>query len=233
MTAIRDTLKEFLAATGEGNRRSTSSPFTIIDLFGMYLDDYGHEDLNEFERARFDKEWSEDKRFCDIVGPDRIQPYHINSFLSTFVIRKVMGTKGFLKACGPVMEKLAAWLLAQGHWDEDAMRYYRQLVGDDAGGDLVGCDEFARVLQDYVANHPVHGDEADFDDDDYLDDQFTINKVEPGRLTLGALLDGGGDIAISMPKSVTVYARKGWSVTMELDRIKNKWRALSVGNVYP
>ena len=34
MSTIRDMLKEFLAETGEGNRRSMSSPFMIIDLFG-------------------------------------------------------------------------------------------------------------------------------------------------------------------------------------------------------
>ncbi len=233
MMTIRDVLKKFLAETGEGNRRSMSSPFMIIDLFGMYLDDYGHEDLNKFEQARFDKEWSDDNRFCDIFGPDRIQPFHINFFLSTFVIRKVMGTKGFLKACGPVMEKLAAWLSAQGHWDEDATRYYRELVGDDAGGDLVGCEEFAQALREYVANHPAQSDEAGFDDDDYLEDQFTIKKVGPGKLTLTALLDGRGDITISLPKSVTAYASKGWSVTMELARIKRRWRILGVGNAYP
>ena len=232
MITIRDTLKKFLAETGEGNRGSMSSPFMVIDLFGRYLDNYGHEGLNEFEQTRFDQEGSDDCRFCDIFNPGHIQPFHINFFLNTFVIRKVMGTKGFLKACGPVMEKLVAWLLAQEHWDEDAMRYYRELVGDDVGGDLVCCEEFTRALHDYVANHPT-GDDADFDDDDYFDDQFTIKKVEPGKLILDGLIDGDEDITISLPKSVTGKARTGWSVTMELARIKDKWRILGVGNVYP
>ncbi len=56
MTTIRDALSQFLAETGEGNRRSMSSPFMVVDLFGKYLDEYGHEDLNEFERQRFDTE---------------------------------------------------------------------------------------------------------------------------------------------------------------------------------
>ena len=233
MSTIRDTLRQFLTETGGGNPRSMSSPAMIIDLFGKYLDDYGHEDLNQFEQSRFDKEWSDDNRFCDIFGPDRIQPYHINSFLSTFVISKVMGTKGFLKACGPVMEKLSAWLLDKGHWDDGAMRYYRELVGDDVGGDLIDCDEFARALHEYVANHPVPEDETDFDDDDYFDDQFTIRKVEPGRLILDGLIEIDRKITITLPKLVTGKARSGWSVTMELARIKGKWRVLSVGNVYP
>ncbi len=233
MTTIRDALSQFLSETGEGNRRSMSSPFMVIDLFGKYLDEYGHEDLNEFERQRFDKEWGEDNRFCDIFNPDHIQPFHINFFLSTFVIRKVMGTKGFRGACGPVMEKLASWLLEKGHWDEEAMRYYRELVGDDAGGDLVGCDEFSSALQEYVEAHPIDDVEDDLDKDDYFNDQFTIKKVEAGKIVFDALLDGEEDIVISLPKSVTSKAKAGWSVTMEVARLKGKWGILGIGNVYP
>ena len=232
MITIRNTLRQFLAETGEGNRRSMSSPFMIIDLFGVYLDNSGHEGLNEFEQTRFDKEWSDDCRFCDIFNPDHIQPFHINSFLSTFVIRKVAGTKGFRKACGPVMEKLASWLSEKGYWDEDAMKYYRDLVGDNAGGDLVGCDEFTDALHEHIEKHPVDDAGADFDDDDYFDDQLTIKKVEPSRLIFDGLIDEE-DIAISLPKSVTGKARTGWSVTMEIARIGGKWHILGVGNVYP
>lgn len=39
MTAIRDALNEFLAETGEGNRRSMSSPCMVMDLFGKYFDE--------------------------------------------------------------------------------------------------------------------------------------------------------------------------------------------------
>ncbi len=233
MTTIRDTLSQFLAETGEGNRRSMSSPFMVIDLFSQYLDDYGHEDLNEFEQQRFDKEWSDDNRFCDIFGPDHIQPFHINHFLSTFVIRKVMGTKGFLKACGPVMEKLASWLLEKEHWDENAMRYYRELVGDDAGGELVGCNELTTALLEFVEAHPVDNEVGDLGNDDYYNDQLTIKKVEAGRIVFDAFFDGEEDIVISLPKSVTGKAKAGWSVTMEIAHIKGKWRILGVGNVYP
>ena len=233
MTTIRDALSQFLTETGEGNRRSMSSPFMVIDLFRKSLDEYGYEGLNEFERQRFDKEWSEDNRFCDIFSPDHIQPYHINHFLSTFVIRKVMGTKGFRKACGPVMKKLATWLLENEQWDEDAMRYYRELVGDDPGGDLVGCDELANALQEYVEAHPIDDELADVDEDDYFNDALTIKKVEPGVIVFDGFLDGEEDIAISLPKSVTSKAKAGWSVTMEIARIKGKWGILGIGNVYP
>jgi hypothetical protein len=233
LTSIRDALSRFLADTGEGNRRSMSSPFMVIDLFGKYLDEYGHEDLNEFERARFDSEWAKDNRFCDIFGSDHIEPFHINTFLSTFVIRKVMGTKGLRKACGPVMEKLASWLLEKEHWEGETMRYYRELVGDGAGGDLADCDEFAGALNEYVEKHRADDVEDDLDEDNYFNDQFTIKKVVPGKVVFEALLDGEEDIVISLPKSVTSKAKSGWSVTMEVARIKGKWGILGVGNVYP
>ena len=233
MTSIRDALNGFLVETGEGNRRSMSSPFMVIDLFSKCIDEYGHEDLNEFEQQRFDKEWSDDNRFCDIFSPDHIQPFHINHFLSTFVIRKVMGTKGFRKACGPVMKKLASWLLEKEHWNEDAMRNCRELVGDDPGGELVGCDELTTALLDYVEAHQADDVEADLDEDDYFNDQFTIKKVAPGKVVFEGLLDGEEDIVISLPKSVTGKAKAGWSVTMEIARIKGKWGILGVGNVYP
>ena len=233
MTTIRDALSQFLSETDEGNRRSMSSPFMVIDLFSKCIDEYGHEDLNEFEQQRFDKEWSEDNRFCDIFSPEHVQPFHINHFLRTFVIRKVMGTKGFRNACGPVMKKRASWLLEKGHWDEEAMRYYRELVGNDPGGDLVGCDELTTALLEYVEAHPVEEEVAEVDDDDYYDDQLTIKKVEAAKLAFDPFLDGEEDIVISLPKSVTSKAKAGWSVTMEIARIKGKWRILGIGNVYP
>lgn len=45
-----------------------------------------------------------------------------------------MGTKGFLKACGPVMKRLTTWLHDEGYWSEDDRRYCRELVGVDPAG---------------------------------------------------------------------------------------------------
>ena len=73
---------------------------------------------------------------------------------------------------------------------------------------------------------------ADLDDDDYYDDQFTIKKVEPGRIVFDGFLDGEEGIRISLPKSVTGKAKAGWSVTREVARIKGKWGILGIGNVY-
>ena len=233
MITIKDALNKFLKDAGEGNRKSRSSPFSVIDLFHTYLDSYAHEDLGDFDQAHFDKEYSGGKTFCDIFGPDHIEASHINSFLNTFIPGKVMATKPLLKSCGPVMEKLAAWLRDKGHWDQEKMDWFRELVGDEAGGDLGDCDAFGQALYDYVEDHAVDVDPNDVADENYLEDQFTIKKVEAGKLHLDPMMADVENLVVSVSKSVTKKARKGWSVSMELARIRGTWRIMGVGNIYP
>jgi len=44
-------------------------------------------------------------------------------------------------------------------------------------------------------------------------------------IVFNGVLDGEEEIRISLPKSVTIKAKSGWSVTMEVPRIKGKWRS--------
>ena len=152
MSTIRAVLQQFLNETGAGNRRSTASPASIVELCSVYPDDYGHEDLNAFESARFEKEWRDDHRFCDMFGPDH--------------------------------------------------------------------------------SHPVREPAADAAADDH-NDQFTIKQVEPDGILLESPLGEGHDLRIPLPGSVTAQAQTGWSVTLELARIKGRWRILGVGGVCP
>ena len=232
MLSIRECLQQFLSETGEGNRRSASSPFSIIDLFGRYLDGYAHADLREFDRARFDKEYDEGRQFCDIFGPDHIEASHINAFLNTFIPGKVMGTKSLLKACGPLMERLVAWLQEKGHWDQGKMDWFRELVGEKAGSDLSDARAFAEALGKYADKQNLP-DIEDIADEDYMSEQFTIKKVETDKLHLEPDWEEGDEIVLSVPTSVSSKTREGWSVSLELVRIRGEWRILGVGNVYP
>jgi hypothetical protein len=72
----------------------------------------------------------------------------------------------------------------------------------------------------------------DLPDDDYVDEEFMIRSVEPGKLSLEPLLEGE-DIVLTLPKALTAKARAGWSVNLELARVRGKWCVLGVGNVYP
>jgi len=166
------------------------------------------------------------------IDAARIQPHHLNAMLGHYGVHHGQGTKGFLRRVGPVMEKLASWLVEKDFWAAKDYAWYRELVGEKPGRDLVGCDEFAQLLWQHAEAHPVHVPD-DLPDDDYFDDQFTIRKVEPGTLYLDAFLEGGEDIEIALPKALTAKARAGWSVNLELARVRGKWRILGVGNVCP
>jgi len=73
MRTIRETLRQFLEETGPGNPGSTALPAAVIRVFEGYLDGWAHEDLNPFERQRFEQEYSESRRFCDIFDADHIK----------------------------------------------------------------------------------------------------------------------------------------------------------------
>jgi len=232
MKTIGETLQQFLEETGRGNSGSGASPSAVIRVFESYLNGWAHEDLNPFERQRFEKEYGEDKRFCDIFDAGHIKPHHLNAMVGHHAIRQGPSTKGFLKAVGPVMRKLSTWLAEQGFWTAEDQRWYRELVGDDPGRDLPGCEQFAHALFQYVERHPANEPE-DLPDDDYHNDQFTISKIEPGQLHLDALQEGEAPIVLRLPKSVTAKAKPGWSVLFELARLRGTWRIIGVGNVYP
>lgn len=232
MQTIGETLQQFLEESGQGNTGSTASPSAVIRVFESYLDGWAHEDLNPFERQRFEQEYGKDKRFCDIFDAGHIKPHHLNAMVGHHAIRHGPSTKGFLKAVGPVMQKLASWLSEKGFWTEEDRRWYGELVGDKPGRDLPDCEQFAHVLFQYVERHPANAPE-DLPDGDYHNDQFTIGKVEPGMLYLDALLDGDDPIILALPKPVTAKAKAGWSMMLELARVRGAWRILGVGNVYP
>ena len=65
------------------------------------------------------------------------------------------------------------------------------------------------------------------------DERSVAITDESGKVVFEAILDGEEDIVISLPKLVASKAEAGWSVTMEVARIKGKWGILGVGNVYP
>jgi hypothetical protein len=228
---ITEALQRFVAEIGAGNPGSAASPAAVIRVFEHYLNGWAHEDLKPCERQRFEQEYAANRRFCDIFDAGRIQPHHLNAMLGHFAVRHGPGTKGFLRAVGPVMEKLATWLVQKGFWTVKDYAWYRELVGEKPGHQLVGCDEFVRLLWQHAETHPVDAPD-DLPDGDYLDEEFMIRSVESGKLSLETLL-GDEDVVLTLPRALTAKARAGWSVNLELARVRGTWRVLGVGNVYP
>lgn len=231
MQTISKILQQFLDEVGRGNPRSAASPVAVIELFEEYLNGWAHEDLTVCERRRFDEEYSDNKRFCDIFDAGRIQPHHLNAMLGNFAVRHGPGTKGFLRAVGPVMEKLAAWLVHKDFWVAKDYAWYRELVGGKPSHQLVGCDEFVQLLWEHAETRPACAPD-DLPEGEYMNEEFIIRSVHPGKLQLETLLECK-EIMLTLPKALTAKARDDWSVNLELARFRGKWRVLGVGNVYP
>ena len=72
---------------------------------------------------------------------------------------------------------------------------------------------------------PRHGD---IPDESWLEDMFSIDRVEPGKLWFTGVPE-----PISVPREASDLARVGWSVTATIALIAGAWRFVELGNVYP
>lgn len=234
---IRRVLEEFLDA-----QRTRLAPRTlaryeaVLDLLGSYLNGYAHESLSAPEAARFERSYNaeaeEHREFCDLFGPEQIVE-SLDSFLGYFMIRKVIAGEDFLRAAGTVTKKLSKWLEGKGYVSQEAAGEAMQ-TSAAAARNLPRAERAARILREAAPGLGVNLERLA--ESDYLEfGQFTIAKVEPGRLWLevrerGKLRERG---PIAAPEPATRCLRPGWTISCSLVRVRKSWRLLEVGNVYP
>jgi hypothetical protein len=178
-------------------------------------------------RAHFQTAYDagDEQAFCRIFGPEKIVE-NLSEFLGYFMIRKVLAGQDLLRASGTVTGKLVAWLGARGCLAPDAAREAVQRART-AARDVPKAARLASALLDAARMAPA----IDVDrlaDEDYVEDQFIISRVEPGRLWFEE------DIGpVKVPKAATDLAQPGWTVSVALGRVRGQWRIVQVGNVYP
>lgn len=228
VTTIDEALDAFLA---EQDRRLADRTYRnyleVIELFRDCMNGYGYESLSELERRRWQQAFDagDERAFTRLFGPEKI-PQEVGQFLGWFVIRKVMAGQEFLKACGTVTKKLGKWLDANGYIDaNDAADMAER--GSDAGDELPKAEKLAELLYAQTRSVPAF-DSDSIPDDEWIEDQLWIERVEPG-----ALWFGGGIGPVKVPKKASDLARPGWAVTLTLAKVAGEWRLLEVGNVYP
>jgi hypothetical protein len=233
-TTIDDALGAFLA--DQRSRLSERTMHHYDDVVGLLSDSlnrYGPDLLpsDELQRWREAYQAGDENAYCHLFGPDRIVD-HYGQFLGDFMIRKVMAGQELLRAAGTVTKKLATWLHAHGHLDDD-QRDAALDRGSDASRDLPRAEQLARLLYQQSRATP----EIDPDtlaEGDYAEDQFVIEEVEPGALHFGEGLftaERIGPVKVS-PKA-SGLAKVGWRVTLTLARSRGTWKILEVGSVYP
>jgi len=224
---ISEVLQEFLDEQRQRLKPRTFARYEdVIELFQASMNSYAYNYLDEEEGDLFDELHDQDIEFCDMFGPEKILG-NVNEFLGYFMVRKVMCGQELLKAAGTVTRKLARWLEGRGYvMAEDAE--WAVETGAEAARSLPKAEKLAGLFYDFAHSLPPE------DILERVDDRFTIERVEPGKLWLSGWMPLTGTIGpIAVPREITDLAEEGWAVTLWLGRTRRGWRILDVGNVYP
>ena len=224
---IDDVLAEFLAVQEQRLAPRTFANYrTVVDLLRHCLNGYGHQYLDEDERARFEHAFDagDEEAFVHLFGPEKIADV-LGEFLDYFMVRKVMAGEELLRAAGTVTKKLAKWMAANGYLDAEAAGDAAER-GAGAARDLPRAERLSRLLYEH-AERVAKGYDLDAEDE-IVEDYFAIERVEPGALWLT-----GGIGPVNVGTKASLVARPGWSVYLVLWRSPRGWEALEAGNVYP
>ena len=69
--------------------------------------------------------------------------------------------------------------------------------------------------------------------DDDIEDQFGVERVEPGKIWLEIFDSGRQVVPISLPEAATELCQAGWTISGAVRRIGEKWVLVEAWNVYP
>lgn len=226
---IEEVLSQFLEVSAQRLKPATMRKYeSVIELFTASMNTYGPATLSAAETAMFqifyNAEGPAHREYCQVFGPEKIDD-NVDEFLGWFMPRKVMCGKELLKAAGTVTKKLAQWLCEQGYIEAEAAELAMR-SGASAAKTLPAAERLAEALYDYCDCHPVE------DWTDEIDDHFTVEKIEPGKLHLSPVLSGEEAVVLNLPKAITDLCQVGWEISLALGKTKRGWRILESGGVY-
>ena len=226
---IAETLETFLAETGRSRGARRQAEFeAAAGLLVECLNGYAHQGLSKEDtalwRRHYDAGGEEHREFCEVFGPEHLLP-NLGEFLGWFMVRKVIGPKYLMKAAGDMTRDLARWLGEKGYASaEDAREAAAR--GAEAARDLPQAETLALFLYDLT------GDRNAEDYADMEEGQFTVTKVEPGRLRLEHP-DGRDLGAVPVPRKASDLCREGWAIAGAIGRRGGRWHLVDAWNVYP
>ncbi|MSQ94783.1 MAG: hypothetical protein EXR98_09540 [Gemmataceae bacterium] len=212
---ISQVFDEFLADQKPRISAKTFSKYqSIIQLYGSYLESYwpGHD-------GEYDKITKAGGTYCSTFGPEDATDGY-SEFLGYFMPRKAMCGKDLMQAAGTVTKKLAKWLAEKGYVEdtEDA-----QERAGEAAKDLPNAQTVLDILNAHCDEHAPaqHGGE--------IQDHFTIDLIEPGKLWLNPMTAGNSVIGpIPVPKQVTALCAPGWDIGGVVAKVGKGWRLVEV-----
>jgi hypothetical protein len=132
--------------------------------------------------------------------------------------------KELMQAAGTVIKKLGKWLKEKGYIKPESST---EVVGRGATAakELPATEELAWMLADYADCTAV-------DCDEMIEDHFSIEAVEPGKLRLSAFSEDE-EIIVPVSQNISNACKVGWSISGALGKTNKGWRIIEVWNVYP
>ena len=227
---IRIVLEEFFDEQRARLKPATARQYRDgIELFQLFLNDYGPNHLDEAETALFEQHRytadGDDRDFCDIFGPEKI-PDQASEFLGYFMVRKVIASKQTMAAAGRTIKKLGKWLQQKGYIDADSAKAMAERGGDSAR-DLPRAQNLAEMLQSAADFSMV-----DPDADEVIEDHFTVEAVEDCWLTLSPMMERGR-YQVPVPHAASEQCQVGWDISGVIAKGPEGWQFVEVWNVYP
>lgn len=217
---IAQVFEEFLAdQKGRISHKTYQKYESIIQLYGSYLESYwpGHD-------GEYDKITKTGGTYCGTFGPEDATTGY-SEFLGYFMPRKVMCGKETLQAAGTVTKKLAKWLAEKGYVEDTEDDQER---AGEAAKDLPNARAVVELLDAYV------DETAPARQGKVIEDHFTIDKIEPGKLWLMPLTAGHSVIGpIPVPGRVTQLCQPMWDISGVVTKTAKGWRFVEVWNVSP
>lgn len=224
---IHTVLSEFLADQAKRLKPATLRRYeAIIELFEDSMDGYGHQGLDEAERALleelFNAEGPDHREFCEIFGPEKI-PENVGEFLGWFMPHKVICGQDLLRAAGTVTKKLSKWLAEKGYVGDDSAGLMKDR-GARASRDLPAAESLARMLADYAAEMGGAFSE-------HVEGYFEVRAVGTSSLALADMF-GGVEATVPVPARAAKACKPGWTISGCLGKASRGWRLVEVWNVY-
>ena len=228
---ISEVLTEFLAEQQPRLSEKTFARYRqVIGLLTSSLNSYAYQTLCQGDAELFnrlyDAQGDEHREFCEIFGPDQILP-NLREFLRYFMVRKVSAGAVFKRAAGAVTKALARWLAQKGYVAKEAAAE-GAAAGARAARDLPQAETLACRLMEYAERQRLSVE----NDEDALEDHFTIQRVERGQIWLEAM-DGSELRPIGLPPVLARQCKVGWEIAGAVGRTRGRWKLLEVWNVYP
>lgn len=205
----------------------------VIFFLELCINNYGHRNLAQAERDRYEKLFSAPASgadFFEIFGPELLLP-ELDFFTGAYLHEDVQVSDRVTEKSGGVVSDLRDWLVRSGRIPAAVAEEQ-----DRRARARASLSHRLRRLARLLSRQVVSVDIASLEDADYVGcDDHPILRVEPGRVWLRVFRRAEPEELgpIVLPVEATSQLREGWNLCCALARLRGRWHLVEVAYVYP